>query len=270
MTTNPLDLLSQTLAATADEDHRHRHELEPVRKRGRTAIEAARSVESLTGELPEEVALAARRLDDLVRNTPGDGAQILEALSGFRREVATGLVLDGDMEHVAGIDLGGIAAAVADARRQAETAASEIDRLLDSAQRLVTRAANDELAKHYRDRANDEGKAADRWRFFTIVGFVGTIALGAVTAGLSILGNRTVQEILGAGTFSVAIGAFTAFLASQSKVHRDRETTFRQAELKLAVVSPMLDAISAEARDEMQVQVVKLLFETERPPGAAG
>lgn len=270
MPADALELLSQTLQATAEEDHPRRHDLADVRTRALLAIRAARTVQSFVGYTPDEMQERARALDDLLRRTPEDLQAIHDALSAFRVEVSTFIVLDGSADELGRHSLEGAAEAAGEARHRAVQAASEVDRLLDAAQRLVTRAADDELAKHYRKGADDEASAADRWRSWTIVGFAGTLALGASTAALSIFGDRTFEEVIGAGTFSVAIGGLTAFLATQAKLHRDRETAFRQAELKLAVVSPMLDAISADARDALQVEVVKLLFQTERPPGAPG
>jgi hypothetical protein len=270
MAADPLELLRETLDATAEEDHLQRHELADIRTRAGHAISAAKAVESQVGYLPDEIATRARTLDNLIRRTPEDRQSIADAFAAFRTEVSTFVVLDGSADDIGRRNIGGAAEVVAEARQRAEGAASEVDRLLDATQRLVTRAADDELAKHYRNTANEEASAADRWRMWTITGFAGTLALGAGTAALSIFGDRTLEELIGGATFSLAIGGLTAFLATQSKLHRSRETTFRQAELKLAVVSPMLDAISASGRDALQVEVVRLLFETERPPGATG
>lgn len=265
MSTNSLELLAQTLRATADEDHLQRHDLTEVRQQGSAAIELARVIEAGVGDVPESLSRAAHLLDELVRNTPAKMEDIRDALAGFRREVATFIVLDGSADQLTGLDFRSVANAASEAQLTAETAAGEIERLLGSSQRLVSRAADDELAKHYRESADDEATAADTWRRRTICGFVGTLALGATTAAISIFAQRSLEEVVGAGSFSLAVGGLTTFLATQAKLHRGRETTFRNAELKLAVVAPMLDAMSSDVRDNLQMEVVKLLFETERP-----
>lgn len=264
----PLQLLTETLAATAEDDHPYRNDLAATRDLAGAAIALAEARLTTGGDLPPPLRAAAGELDDLVRKTPERMAEITAALWRFQQAVVTFIVLADDGSHSAALDLRGAAATATAACNEAEANAAEIHRLLQSAQLLVGQAADDKLAGHYGMRADEEARAANSWRRSTLAGFAGTLALSVVTVAFAIFGDRTLSQVLGTGALSLALGGLTGYLTTQAKLHRDRETTFRQAELKLTVVSPMLDSISTAARDDLQVEVVKLLFQTERPSSA--
>jgi hypothetical protein len=260
---NALELLRSTLDGTETEDYPYRHDLRKVRDLARSAIAAAAAISAAVGSLPDEIEQTARALDRLITQAPERTAEIADGLRQFRQEVATFVILDGGAALNAAPDIEAAATAARVARATAEQQAVEIGRLLDGAQRLVGQSADDQLARHYREQANAESKAADSWRARTLGSFAATLGFGVVTTLFALLRDPAWAKVLGTGSMSFALGALTTYLGTQAKLHRGRETTYRQAELKLAVVTPMLDSIGPDERDQVRADVIKLVFDTE-------
>jgi hypothetical protein len=255
--------LKQTLTTASAPENEYRADLAEALREIRRLL---KEVEVAAVSPRSSLAQAADDVERALGSFRGDADQLNSLINNLRQEVAVALTLDVDPDHRLSLNQASEAAAEA-ARLEAEMRArsDQMARLLDGARRLVGDAADDKLAKHYRSEADKERDLANTWRKWTIAGFSLTLLFALATAALAIIGERELESILGTGGLGIATGGFTGYLGSQAGLHRARETSFRQAELRLAVIGPMLDAVSPDGRDSVRSEVVKRLFGDESP-----
>lgn len=251
-----LKRLAQVLDSSAAEENEYRHEIDGIRNRSRNLVDLLQGIPLETS--PSSLGTSADGLAKAIGSYRGDLAALDGPLNEFTTQVAIARALA--TSAIEGTDSGVLTKELADAVDSAKRSSNELDRLLGGARRLVGNAAEDRLAADYRTKADENKTDADNWRIWTIVGLIFTLMLSATTTGLAIFAHKGLVGVFSTGGLSLATAGFTGFLASQAKLHRERETTYRNAELRMAIIGPLIDSIEPTARDDVRADVVKLLF----------
>ncbi len=148
---------------------------------------------------------------------------------------------------------------LADAANEVAERVSEIQRMEAESADLVGAIGLAGTAEGYGQEAREQRKAADSWRWGTVV-FV-SLAVAAIVVIVVTLGSdpkwETVVVKLSA---SVLFGGIAAYAASQSGRHRDREERARATELELAAFGPFIEPLIQEQREEERVRIARKTF----------
>ena len=112
----------------------------------------------------------------------------------------------------------------------------------------------------YQRNAEDQRKAADRWRLAAIALFV--VGAGAVAL---LLGFLAPDELGVAGTVRRATVALLVlapayYAAQQSREHRHLERRYRSMELELASMNPYLELLPEELQQALKAELASRYF----------
>lgn len=135
-----------------------------------------------------------------------------------------------------------------------------IQKKLDEAKSLVNVIGNVGVTGNYQKIANEHKKAANSWRILAIV----------FMAGLSILLIITIWDISSANydwikslirvIAAAALSYPATYAAKESSKHRKLETINRKLELELASLTPFIELLPEDKKQEIKADLVKNYF----------
>lgn len=145
-------------------------------------------------------------------------------------------------------------------------ASSELDELIrDSAERhkqireLHQLAAEDSVAGGYVSNANDEGRAAVRWRRGSI-GFILTAAAWLIYGFFTRADSFSWETALLTLPVTAVLLAGAAYCAQQSTRHRTVEERNRRFALEMSAIDPYLQSLPEEDQREIKKQLTSRFF----------
>lgn len=143
---------------------------------------------------------------------------------------------------------------------QADEVLVDVRKVRDEVVDLYRVIGDTGTAGAFADEADDQKKAADRWRRVAVAGAVLTIflAVGAVVFS-AVDGEGSVTSHLASLVVAAAAGGLTAYAARQSGHHRDREDETRRLQLELTAFGPFTNDLQnpSEARAEYAKRLFK-------------
>ena len=138
---------------------------------------------------------------------------------------------------------------------QADLTATEklvqIEDLRGEAARVVQVIGNIGVTGNYQRTAQDESKAANLWRWITIVFFVVGVTVALVTLGIFLYQGPSAENIQSSIVrllFALAITAPAFYTARESARHRTNADRARQDELELASLGPFIELLPEEKK----------------------
>lgn len=145
----------------------------------------------------------------------------------------------------------------------------ELKGLEDRASKLVGVIGRTGMAGGYQQDADEEGKAANFWRWFTVaLSVVAIAALGWAIAASH--GNASTREVVVKVLLSAAFGGVASYTAAQSAHHRRNARTARNREIALKGLGPYLEPLDDDAKKEVLREFAAKLFDqtTDVPKGS--
>jgi predicted transcriptional regulator len=149
---------------------------------------------------------------------------------------------------------------------QADAALNEVRSVRDKVVDLYRVIGDTGTAGAFAAEADDQKKAADRWRRVAVAGALLTIALAIAAVFFSAIDDGgSATSHLASLVVAAAAGGLTAYAARQSGHHRDREDETRRLELELTAFGPFVNDL--EHPGEARAAYAKRLFKgAERQP----
>lgn len=240
-------------------------EIQRLDAEGKEAFGQRRS--DLQGEfdrVAEAVKTEQGRLDQLV---PQFEKQFAEAQSGWADEWQE---LKKRVEEKATSEEEQLKARASEAATalsdQADGVLNEVREVRDRVVDLYRVIGDTGTAGAFAGEADEQKKAADRWRRVAVAGAILTIllAIGAVIFSTIDDGGSSTSH-LASLLVAVAAGGLTGYAARQSGHHRDREDETRRLELELTAFGPFINDL--EHPGEARAAYAKRLFKgAERQP----
>lgn len=146
--------------------------------------------------------------------------------------------------------------------QQAAELLQDLQDKLTEGQKLVGMISEVTMTGHYQRNAEQQKRSADIWRIATVVAIVATVASAVVVAYVGYV-NRTEPgwwNFVHTAGVTLALSALSAFLAKQTRSHRQRETQYRSLELELATLDPFLSTMSDDDRHRIKSDLASRYF----------
>lgn len=161
--------------------------------------------------------------------------------------------------------------AVAEAKQRADTQytglaeagekrINELDELLAKAVKTVGVIGSTGMAGGYQIVADDEKKAANSWRWWTVAALVGAIGATIFAVAHGISNGFHVNTFFAKWAISVPFAALAAYAGHESSKHRDQERINRKIELQLASLDAYLVTLDDDKQDEIRSKLADRFF----------
>lgn len=141
----------------------------------------------------------------------------------------------------------------------------------ERSQNVLSAIGVNSTATHYGTYANDQAKAANRWRIGAVVALSLAALAFLVAAGASFFGYGTeldwwqvVLQKIGAPAGAAAVGYV---LIRESGQHRDEERSARQVQLTLTALEPFIANLPEAQKELIRIETARGIF-TEQRTGA--
>jgi hypothetical protein len=145
-------------------------------------------------------------------------------------------------------------------RQSAETLTKKISDYEEQAKNILQIVGNIGLTGNYQNRASSEKSNADNLRMLAIGFFV----IGAIILGVSVYssfdGTVDTIELIARTIVALTVSAPAIYLAKESARHRSNSDRAKQTELELASLTPFLDSLPAERRQEVVESLANSYF----------
>ena len=156
---------------------------------------------------------------------------------------------------------------------QADEVLAEIRKKRDEVAELYRVVTDTSSSGAFAAEADEQKKAADKWRWVAVIGGVVTIALAVVAVVFSAVDkDGSISSHLTSLVVAAAAGGLTAYAARQSGHHRDREDETRRLALELAAFGPFTSELvdTEKVRAEYVERLFKGAEHERRDDGAIG
>ena len=152
---------------------------------------------------------------------------------------------------------------------RADRLISELESKLEDARRIVNVIGNVGMTGDYQRNAEDQRKAANRWRWAAIVLFVAAAAAVALLLGFLVPDELGVAGTIRRAVVALLLAAPAYYAAQQSREHRGLERRYRSMELELASMNPYLELLPEELQQAVKTELASRYFgglDGEAPP----
>jgi len=149
---------------------------------------------------------------------------------------------------------------------QAKKAIDDLDARKKQAADLVQLTANITVTGDYSERADQERRAANFWRWVTIA-LMGILVVGAIVIVELSLRCDSIdwKMLLFRYATAVILVLPAAYAMNESSRHRKMELRYRRMQLELASIDPFLETLPKEKRDELKQTLAGRMFAQPEP-----
>jgi hypothetical protein len=145
-------------------------------------------------------------------------------------------------------------------RGHIESLMSDLAQSRDKASEIVGIVTTTGTAGHFKIEADNQKKAADRWRKLAVL--FGVLATVAAFLGLLLgdTGDLSAGHVIARAIAALALYGVAGYAGAQSAHHRSEERKARQLELVLVAFEPFIKDLPEEKRDDARERVVDRVF----------
>ncbi|WP_091309441.1 hypothetical protein [Micromonospora chersina] len=142
---------------------------------------------------------------------------------------------------------------------QVSATAQEVRRIADDVQEAAGDVAQSQLAAHYQEGAEAEGRRYLFWNLLFGGSVLASVALASFLIAQSPQSNWTAQEATRI-TLAIPLLAFAVHAARQSRFHRDAQASLSLVAIKLKTVRAFADSLEFENRQELLKMLGEAIF----------
>ncbi|MGI3163905.1 hypothetical protein [Pseudooceanicola sp. 200-1SW] len=159
-----------------------------------------------------------------------------------------------------------------DFKKSAEIARREIKGNQVAIRQLHDLVTDETVTGGYHKSSKDEGRAANFWRFASIVCLLATAIWLAykVNHGFEALENGGVNwpDLITASSLTAIFLYAAGYTSRQSKMHRDNETLLRSYALETQALDPFIASLSSKEQQAIKAELVRRMFGQQNANGS--
>jgi len=137
---------------------------------------------------------------------------------------------------------------------------AKLDELLDKAIKTVGVIGSTGMAGGYQIVADDERKAANIWRRWTVFALVGAIAVTIFAVAHGVVHDFNANNFFAKWAISVPFLALAAYAGHESSKHREQARVNRKVELQLASLDAYLVTLPEAEQDRLRAKLADRFF----------
>jgi hypothetical protein len=145
---------------------------------------------------------------------------------------------------------------------------AKLDELLEKAVKTVGVIGSTGMAGGYQIVADKEKKAADFWRWVTVIGLLGAIGAPIFAVAHGVAHGFDFNTFFAKWAISLPFAALAGYAGLESSKHREQERINRKVELQLASLDAYLVTLPEDEQNRLRAKLTNRFFgELTRAPG---